>query len=349
MKKNLFILIVLFCIFPITLRAQFDTQLSNYWAMNNYFNPASAGYSGKLEVAGLYRLQWLGVENAPKSAVIVGDMPLKMGNKYHGVGVSMYNDQIGLFKSTVMSGQFSYKMKLFGGDFGIGVQAGYIEESFDGSKVILPDDLDDGEGSSEGGTGGGNDESIPKGEASGSSFDAALGLFFNKPKWYVGLSVTHLTAPKLALDDNVVLEIPRSYYFTAGYNIQLNNPLLELRPSVLVKTTELSSYYLEGDTLLVPSEENTLKGMWSQTQIDVTLRLVYNKSLWGGLAWRKDDAVVVMLGGRFKMIEIGYAYDFPISAIRTSTTGSHELFIKYAMDLNLKKGKKGKYKSVRIL
>ncbi|MCC8146710.1 MAG: type IX secretion system membrane protein PorP/SprF [Bacteroidales bacterium] len=349
MKKYIIILTILFFVVPITLKAQFDTQLSNYWAMMNYFNPASAGYSRKLQVSGLYRLQWLGIKNAPKSAVIVGDMPLKLGSKHHGVGISMYNDQIGLFKSTVLSGQFSYKLKLFGGDLGIGLQVGYINESFDGSKVLLPDNMGEGEEGSGGNTGSSGDESFPGSEASATGFDGALGFFYSKPKWYVGLSATHLTAPKLELEDNIVLEIPRSYYFTAGYNIQLNNPLIELRPSVLIKTTEVSSFYVEGDSLLVPTKGNTLKAMWSQTQIDVSLRMVYNKFLWGGLSWRKEDAIIIMLGGRFKMFEIGYAYDFPISKIRTATTGSHEVFIKYAMDLDLKKGKKGNYKSVRIL
>ncbi|MDR0427326.1 MAG: type IX secretion system membrane protein PorP/SprF [Dysgonamonadaceae bacterium] len=344
MKK--YIVISFLFVFSInySLKAQFDTQLSNYWAVPNFFNPGYAGQSGKLELTGLYRLQWLGIENAPKSAVVVGDMPLKLFGKQHGVGVSMYNDRIGLFKSSVLSGQFSYKHKILNGDLGIGIQLGYINESFDGSKVKLP-----GDDESENLQTGSNDDAIPGTEVSGSSFDAAFGLFFSKKKWYVGLSVTHLVNPKLSLTDHVDLEIPRTYYFTAGYNIQLNNPLIELQPSVLVKTVELSSLSIEQDSIVPVTKENTLKGMWNQTQIDVSLRMVYNNLLWGGVSWRKDDAVVIMLGGRFKMFEIGYAYDFPISDIRTATTGSHELFLKYSMDMNLKKGKKGKYKSVRIL
>ncbi|MDH8701444.1 type IX secretion system PorP/SprF family membrane protein [Dysgonomonadaceae bacterium PH5-43] len=329
-----------------TLKAQFDSQLSNYWAITNFYNPAYAGTSGNIELTGLYRLQWLGIENAPKTGIIAGDMPLKIGDKQHGVGVSMYNDKIGLFKSNVLSGQFAYKLKMFGGNMSIGLQAGYINQSFDGSKVVLPDNVGNNEDGSGSGT---SDDAFPTAEVSATGFDAALGLFFSKPKWYVGLSVTHLTAPKLDLNDNTVLEIPRSYYFTAGYNIKLNNPLLELRPSVLVKTTELSSFYVEGDSLLVETKENTLKGLWTQTQIDVNLRMVYNNSLWGGVSWRKDDAVIIMLGGKFKMFEVGYAYDFPISKIRTSSTGSHEIFIKYALEIDTKKGKKGKSKSVRIL
>ena len=328
-----------------TLLAQFDAQLSNYWATTNFFNPGYAGQSGNLELTGLYRMQWLGIEHAPKSGIVLGEMPLRLLGKEHGVGLSMYNDQIGLFKSTVISGQFAFKMKLFGGSLGIGLQGGYISSSFDGSKVEFhfPEsgDIHDP-----------TDPAIPQANVEGKAIDAAAGIFYTDSlkRWYVGLSATHLIAPSLELNQNYVLDIPRSYYFTAGYNIPLNNPLLELRPSVLLKTTELSSLYVQGDSLVVETKPNTLKGMLKQTQVDVSLRLVYNKMLWGGLSWRKGESMILMLGGHFKMLEVGYAYDVPVfSDLLRATSGSHELFIKYVMDMNLKKGSKGKHKSVRIL
>jgi hypothetical protein len=112
----------------------------------------------------------------------------------------------------------------------------------------------------------------------------------------------------------------------------------------------MSSLSIINDTLLTPGKPNTFKGMLKQTQIDVSLRLVYSNMLWGGLSWRKGESMIFMLGGHFKMIEVGYAYDIPVfSDLMRATYGSHELFIKYDMDLNLKKGSKGKYKSVRLL
>jgi len=340
MKKNIFILFI--CLFAgfQGVKAQFDTQLSNYWATTNYFNPGSVGQSGNLELTGLYRLQWLGIENAPKSGIVLAEMPFNFAGRNHGVGASMYNDQLGLFKSTVISGQYAYMTKLWGGNLGIGIQAGYIQESFDGTGIDIPidDEYHDP-----------NDEAIPTTKVSGSSIDASFGIYYKGKNWYAGLSATHLLAPKLELDDNYILEIPRSYYFTAGYNIQLNNPLLELRSSVLLRTTELSSWTVEGDSLISVTESNTLKGMLKQSQIDVSLRMIYNKTFWGGISWRKGDALMILLGGKFKMLEVGYAYDFPISDIIKESSGSHELFVKYVLDMNLKKGTKSKHKSVRIL
>ncbi|MCL1938323.1 MAG: type IX secretion system membrane protein PorP/SprF [Candidatus Azobacteroides sp.] len=341
MKKIFFILIVFLGTGISSLQAQFDTQVSNYWAVTNYFNPGYAGQSGKLEVTGLYRMQWLGVEHAPKTGMVAGEMPFLFGGREHGGGLVLYNDQIGLFKSTLISVQYAFKVKLRNGHLGIGIQGGYINESFDGTKVEIPGD-DDYPIS--------DDEAIPASLVSGKSIDGAVGLYYAAKKGYVGLSVTHLIAPKLALNENHVHEIPRTYYLTMGYNIRLNNSLLELQPSVLLKTVELSSFYISGDSLVEVTKGNVLKGMLKQTQVDISLRMSYNKMFWGGVSWRKGESMIFMLGGKFKILEVGYAYDVPVfSRIIQVSSGSHEVFVKYSMDMNFKKGTKSKHKSVRIL
>ena len=338
MKKTLFIVILVQISFH-SVKAQFDTQLSNYWAAINYFNPAYAGQTGKLEATLLSRIQWLGIENAPRTTILTAQMPYSFLGRIHGVGATMYNDRSGLFSVTMYAGQYAWKKKLLKGDFSVGIQIGYINQSFDGTKVEIPED-DYHETT---------DEAIPSSLVSGTSIDASLGVFFAKEKWFAGLSVNHLLAPQIDLTETNVFEIPRSYYFTAGYNIPLSNPLLELRPTLLVKTMEMSSLYLDADSLTEKIEGNMLKAMLRNTQIDVSVRMIYNKQFWGGLSWRKGDALTLILGGKFKAIEAGYAYDFPISRIRKGSTGSHEVFIRYTTDINLKKGVKNKHKSVRIL
>jgi len=339
MKKTLFLIPIFVLVGFHPLKAQFDAQLSNYWAAISYFNPAYAGQNGKLEATLLSRIQWMGVENAPRTTIVTAQMPYSLFGKVQGFGASMYNDRSGLFSVTMYSGQYAWKKKMLKGMFSAGIQVGYITQSFDGAKVDIPQDDYHQQ----------VDPAIPTTLVSGHSIDAALGVFYSNEKWFGGLSVTHLLAPKLILSDNYISEIPRTYYFTAGHNIRLSNPLLELQPTVLVKTMEMSSLYLDGDSLLEKVETNTIKAMLRNTQIDVSIRMTYNKMFWGGFSWRKGDALVFMLGGKFKMIEAGYAYDFPISLIRQESSGSHEIFIRYSMDMNLNKGVKNKHKSVRFL
>jgi hypothetical protein len=47
-------------------------------------------------------------------------------------------------------------------------------------------------------------------------------------------------------------------------------------------------------------------------------------------------------------LRIGYAYDFPLTDIRKSTSGSHEFMVNYCFDLSLGKSPM-RYKSIRLL
>jgi type IX secretion system PorP/SprF family membrane protein len=340
MKKYLFPIVILLT-GASSIKAQFDTQLSNYWATISYYNPAYAGQSGNLEATLMSRMQWVGITNAPRTTILTANMPYQLFGKIHGFGAMMYSDRSGLFSVTGYYGQYAWKKKLFKGDFSIGLQGGYITQSFDGTKVEISKNDDDYHTSP--------DEAIPITSVSGNSIDASLGLFYSKEKWFAGLSVNHLLAPKVDMDENHTFEIPRSYYFVSGYNIQLSNPLLELQPTMLLKTMEMSSLYLDPDSLTEKVEANTLKAMLRNSQVSISIRMIYDKKFWGGLSWRYGDAIVLMLGGKFKAIEAGYAYDFPVSRIIKVSTGSHELFLRYNMDLNLRKKGKNKHKSVRIL
>lgn len=312
--RKVSIVIILFFI-PWLLKAQYDAQFSNFWAVPNYYNPAAAGHSTQIEATAFYRQQWLGIDGAPQSFVVTGSMPVKFMGRTHGVGVSFFSESIGLFKHTIMSAQYAYKKNLFGGLFSAGLQVGSISETFDGANIHIP----------ESGYHQSTDDAILNSEGTGSAFDFSLGLYYARQKWYAGLSVSHLLEPEIELGENSFIYPVRTYYLTGGYNIELNNPLLELQSSVLYKST---------------IQMNT---------VDINLRLCYNKMLWGGLGWRPDDAVMVTLGAKLKKIQMGYAYDYPISFMSKGTSGSHELFLKYTTDLTLGKGNKSKHKSVRIL
>lgn len=43
----------------LSVSAQFDTQLSQYWAMPAYYNPAATGTTDYLHIGGGTRLQWI--------------------------------------------------------------------------------------------------------------------------------------------------------------------------------------------------------------------------------------------------------------------------------------------------
>jgi type IX secretion system PorP/SprF family membrane protein len=287
-----------------------------------YYNPAYAGKTGELNAQALYRLQWLGVKNAPKSTFIAADMPWMYGKKELGIGIVLFSDQAGsLEKDMYTSLQLAYKKKLGKGKISFGLQAGLLTKTFNGDEVYIPEGSDDHEQTDEALT-------TSKGDAMG--LDLNAGLFYYTDKYYIGLAATHLLEPNLKIDENMERKVERGFNLTAGYNIQTKNPLFELQPSAFVQTNLQMTY------------------------IDMTARAVYNKKYNGGLGVRMDDygrvnAVILYLGANIGNFRIGYAYDFPTSAISRVSTGSQELMATYRLKLEKKKGKRNKHKSVRFL
>jgi len=302
-------------------QAQTDVPFSQYQMALGYYNPASAGRSGELDVSALYRLQWMGWTNAPTTTYATANMPFQFMKKEHGVGVVVVSDNISsLYKDLSAGLQYAYLKKIGKGTLRVGVQLGMVSRTAGGELVITPDSTD---------TTGGADEAIPNSKIEKKVFDANAGIFYAAEKWYVGVGVMHLLEPVIETE-SLYTFIERGYNFIGGYNIRLNNPLFEIQPSVFVQTN------------------------FNTYRVDVTARAVYGKKYSAGLSWRMNenrlaDAVVWLLGATFGKVEGGYAYDIPLSNVGRGTIGSHELFLKYKMQINKPKTGKSKHKSVRLL
>ena len=292
--------------------AQYDVSFSHFWDMEPYYNPAAAGKENILNIAAAYAMSFTGFENNPKSMYIGADMPIYFLKKYHGVGVSLLNDQIGLFTHQRLALQYAYKQKLFGGTLSIGLQLGFISEKFDGSKVDVEDS---------------SDPALTKSDVNGSAMDLAAGIYYTHGSWYVGVSAQHINAPLVELGETNELQIDRTIYLTGGYNIKLRNPFLTIHPSALIRT-DGSSYRADIAGLLVYTNDK--------------------KMLYGGVAYSPSNSVTAHIGGLFHGVKIGYSYEIYTSGISLAN-GSHELFIGYQTTLNLYKKGKNKHKSVRLL
>lgn len=311
--KKYFLFILLFIFSVLTANAQWDSNISQYWAMKNFYNPSFVGQSNALESSMIHRRQWVGIKNAPVTSVVSVNMPLKLFGKEHGVGVLVNNDKLGLFSNTSFMVQYAYKFIFKGGKvLNVGLQGGMFNVDFDASGIIIPN------------SGGAFDASeIPSGGGD-KVVDGGLGVSWVTPNYYLGASVSHLWNPSFSLDDNYDSYIARTFYLVGGYNIKLGTPLLELQPSVFYKTDAIFH------------------------QVDLTARLNYKRFLNGGVSWRKDDGFIFLLGFKIRNIEASYSYDLSTSEIGRVSKGTHEIFIKYSVPLSKAK-KRGALKSIRIL
>jgi type IX secretion system PorP/SprF family membrane protein len=310
--KQIITIFVFLLLLTTSVQAQQEPSFAHYWAMEPSFNPAAVGKQSKLNVTGAYAMTMTGFENAPKTMHFGADMPFYFMNHYHGVGLQLVNDQIGLFSHQRLMAQYAYKQRLLGGVLSIGLQGGILSEKFRGSGLDLEND---------------NDLAFSKSDANGVVVDLSAGLYYTHGPWYAGASVLHATAPSVELGDRSILDIARVYYLTAGYNIQLHNPLLSIHPSVLAHTDGTSH------------------------RVNVTTRLKYThekKMMYAGVGYSPSNSVTALVGGFFHGIIIGYSYEVYTSVLKIGN-GSHELFVGYQTDLNFQKKGRNRHQSVRIL
>ena len=68
---NKYLLLIILLVTSLTgARAQYDSQLSQYFMALGYYNPAYAGVTGDLNMLALSRLQYVGIDGAPTSFFI---------------------------------------------------------------------------------------------------------------------------------------------------------------------------------------------------------------------------------------------------------------------------------------
>jgi len=148
------------------------------------------------------------------------------------------------------------------------------------------------------------DNSIPTQAVSGTVFDAGFGAYYSSSKFYAGLSSTHLPQSTFNMS-TFQYQSRRHYYLMAGYNYQLANPNLMLVPSIFIKNA-------------------------ATTQFDINCNVHYKNKYWGGLSYRLQDAVIVMVGANvWKDLRLGLAYDINTSKLNPYNNGTLEFMLNY--------------------
>ena len=191
-----------------------QVQISFYKFAPGYYNPALAGIRGHTSIGLVQRLQWVGIEDAPKTTLLLVDMPLK--GKLSTGGVLGF-DVLGPYSNLFLSNSWAYALNLDGRDnilsLGVAVEA-YMyfldATKFDASERPL---LDEG-------------------------FNAkptfALGLYWYNRLFFAGLS-TKLAFPTKVLKDKELNALSLQNYFYALAGMDFPVGTMKLQPSVFLK------------------------------------------------------------------------------------------------------------------
>lgn len=295
--------------------SQQDPLSSQYMFNILTYNPGIAGTSGMICATALNRQQWVGFDGAPSTTLFNISAPVSPFKTPSGVGLVVESDNVGFDKDINLSGIYSYLMDVGSGKMGIGISLGML------NKTLEPEwSIPDGDGF----TSPDQDPLIPTNKESYVAFDAGIGAYYTTEKYYASFSVTHINQPKIKFTKGTPY-VSRHFYLTAGYNIQLPNPSLELLPSIFA--------FSDGKAV----------------QFNITSLVRYNKKVWGGVSYRAGDALTGLIGFElYNGLKVGYAYDFTMSDIRKNTSGTHEFMVNYCFDISFGKSPM-RYKSIRFL
>lgn len=328
----------------IKVTSESDVILTQHWAMPTLLNPAATGDIDFIRIRGGARLDYFGSRYSPKSFLATADSPFKLLGKRIGAGVVVNSNSYDLYRNLLVSAQGSYKLNIKKSTLSIGLQIGYFHTKFKGSEMLIfnngGNSGEEGEGD-EGEEGGGeiDDGEVDQGEyptqdVGAGALDLALGVRYDHPKFHAGISVAHLTNPKLRLakegdeaTDRYFIEshLPMTMYFDAGGNIGINNSLISLQPSLVVGTD-----FKDFDAV-------------------VEMRATYNQKVTFGLDYRYNRAAGVVAGLFLKNFYIGYSWEYDYSKHPHGSTGNHELVLGYQFKMNMGGKSLFRQRSIRIM
>lgn len=310
------LIVILLSAVSIGLKAQQDPQFTHNMFNHAFVNPGSYGLSDGITVTGIFREQWLGFKDeegnkvAPETFLLTADAPIKFLRG--GVGIGIAQDREAFTKNMLVKLGYSYHLNIGNAKLGIGVNGNFNNKSIDVDKLNPVDESDP----------------VLMGLTSEGVMisDMSVGVFLQKPRYYIAFSSTQIFETKKSpgtADGVAFYQNRRHYYLTGGHDIIL--PAFQgyvFTPSVFLK-----------------SDGNII-------QADLNLMAKYNNKVWGGLSYRINDAVALMVGVAYKDIEIGYSYDIPTSKV--AATGSHEIMARYRFKLEREKTRTG-YRNTRYL
>ncbi|MBL4657418.1 MAG: PorP/SprF family type IX secretion system membrane protein, partial [Flavobacteriales bacterium] len=130
MKTKLLLLLLVSCVIAAPVAAQQEPQFQQNMFNHLTVNPGYAGSNGAICTSALYRKQWVGFIGAPSTFLLNIEAPVSFLKG--GVGATIVSDELGLQTSLFMKFSYAYRTSVGPGELGIGISAGFVNNSLDG-------------------------------------------------------------------------------------------------------------------------------------------------------------------------------------------------------------------------
>lgn len=296
MKQQLLKHIVLFLVMLASLKSfsQQDPIFTQY--MNNpvLINPAYAGTFGNLNVNGIFRKQWVGVEWQPTTTSISVTSPFL--DFTTGVGFTFMYDDIGPLSQTGIYADYAYHLDFDNAQLSLGLKAGFNYYVKDLQGLTMND----------------YDWWVSLSPLTTKFlFNTGVGAFYYTDKYYLGFSIPKLIRNSLAENENtyeLVGREERHLFFTGGAIFDIN-PIVKFKPTAMFRMVNGAPF-----------------------SIDLTATAILYERVWAGFTYRLGDALgahfrMTVTEG----LQLGYSYDYNNSRLSSYNSGTHEIFISYTI------------------
>ena len=270
---------------------------SQYLQNGLLINPAYAGSRGALSAFLSYRMQWMGIPDAPVFQSVSLNAPMK--NDKVGLGIMAQFMKFGFTRSQSIYASYAYRINLAYGKLSFGLKAGFDRSNTDYTGILTTTQ---------------NDPVFITDDKPYFLPNFGAGVYYYSDKLFAGISIPDfLSYKKNTTTSSVEMYHSISKYdliFSAGGLITFSQ-VLKFRPSVLI------DYSLE-----------KTKGL---TQLDINGNFIIGDLIWVGGSWRTSEQVVVgilqlQLNPQFMF---GFSYDYPVGRMNSYSKGSSEFILRY--------------------
>lgn len=272
---------------------QQDPQYTQYMYNHSNINPAYAGSREGLNIFGLYRTQWVGLEGAPKTATLSVNTPL--GDSGLGLGVNFVNDHLGVMDDNTLSVDLSYAVDLnyhYKLAFGLKGSANLLDVNYSKLHIYNPSDP------------------VAENDIKNKfTPNIGAGIFLYSDKAYAGISAPNLLTRSRYNDNDVkTLREKMHFYLTGGYVFEINDNL-KFKPAAMFKIEQ-----------------------GSPLQADLSANFMFVDKFTAGIAYRWDASVSGLVGFQVsENIFVGYSYDAETTKLARYNSGSHEIFMRFTL------------------
>ena len=284
MKKLLILFIAL--VIGFESMAQQDPLFTQYAFNQIALNPGVAGSHSGMSFTAMSRMQASSIAGSPETHIFSAHTALR--NNRMGVGLTFFNDQIGVTKQNEVGLVYSYSLKFENSTLSFGANASFNFFKIDLTEVDL---------------GGVIDPSFQGAEINDFGVNFGAGAYYYSDRYYVGLSMPYVTKNTFEGNSDIAYTKDRSYYLLAGYVFDLTKDL-KIKPYTNVKMP-----------------------VGAPIQVDINASLIYHDEVYLGFGIRPNDSISAMFEWQINNFRIGYAADFSSNNSDIFGNNAHEFML----------------------